>query len=181
MTAKELERYILNKPNAKKKTVQDWRYIRYTAYAIAFATLQKTDGGAVLTVFGRRPELEKEHAGVIYAALGTYSEKFTSVKFPNSLPSDTIKSLIDYSYAERMKAVSMPDNASGGSSDFPYIGVNFGDCFSSERQEVAATKEESGASVEEKSCAAMPYRVLTDETAAKNYEKLLKMLKKEQM
>ncbi|MDE6399065.1 MAG: hypothetical protein K2L51_07070, partial [Clostridiales bacterium] len=123
MTLQDIENYILSKPNAVKTMIPHWKYIRYTVYSVAFATLTETTKGIILTVLGKFPQYEEEYAKIVIPSVDNDPKYFSSIVLSGkNVPDRVIKSVIDYSYKRRVQAIPMPENA-GNEGDIPYCGI----------------------------------------------------------
>lgn len=121
MTISELENYILSKPNAQKTVIPELDYVRYTAYSVMFASIGKAGRKIVLTLWGKYPQYESEYPGMVISAADNEPKHFTSAVLSDGhIPSHVLKSMIDYSYRERMRSIIMPKNCSDGDSRKPY-------------------------------------------------------------
>lgn len=199
MTATELENYILSKPNAIKKTIPEWKYARYTVFSLMFVSIGETKHGIGMTLFGRFPKYEEDYAGIIVPAVDNEPLHFSSVLLTKgALPDYVLKSMIDFSYKERLKAVLMPRSALGDNGDIPYCGIDFRimDNKSGKRadKETASTEDVANAVRSETlhACDEMgdcevitdignpniPYSIVEDEDLFKAYKKYAKLLKK---
>lgn len=107
MTLRELEIHILRKPNVQKHTIRQWHYIRYTVYDSVFAAIELTEKyGNLLTVYGRYEYYRETYPTHIVTALNNDPKRYTSVVLSgNEVPETVIKSMLDFSYRERLRFI----------------------------------------------------------------------------
>lgn len=121
MDKRELEKYLISKPNVIKCSIPGWKYIRYTVYDLAFATLESKNNDIILTVWGRYETYEKEYPDIVVPSVNNEPRHFTSILLSKGdVPDHVIKSLIDNSYKTRLRTVVMPRLSGHGREDIPY-------------------------------------------------------------
>ncbi len=164
MTIKELENYILDKADTNKTMIAKWNYIRYTVYNCLFASIERRKEGIVLTVWGKFPSYEKEHAGIVFPAINNDPQYYSSVRLAKgNIPAHVIKSMIDYSYKKRRETVVLPEIA-GGRSDIVYSGILptqlYTDAVGKETAAIIAVKQSSHAPVSATNNSADPTQMI---------------------
>ena len=124
MELKAIEEYILSKESAKKKAIPSLNYVRYTIYDTMFAAFSETRKGVILTVWGRFEQYERDFPGIVVPSVDNDPNRYTSIYVENeSLPEHVIKSLIDYSFIQKLKSVPMPYTPVHKFENIPYCGV----------------------------------------------------------
>ena len=205
MNIKEIELYILSKPNAKKNAIHEWKYIRYTTYSLMFASLSKIkENDTILTVLGRFEQYEKDYNGIIVPAIDNEFRHFSSIYLTKAnIPDCIIKAMIDYSYRERIKTVTIPQSTAASNSDFTYMEIlpnNKNDSSNCNNQTVS--KKEIAAATQTKNMEKnfygikkllqddetidfsgndlrdnLPYNFINDKRLVENYKEIMKIRK----
>lgn len=196
MNLKELERYILNKPDAKKRAIPHWDYIRYTVYDSAFATLSCTKRGIVLTVWGTFPQYKEQFPRHVRPAVQNEPAHFTDILLSDGIvPDYVIRAVIDSSYSDRSGAVIMPYMAKPGYANVPYCGIVSNDIEFKVTLDYEPMENRANIAYKDANMAktksgterpyeligtgkwdGMPYSIAATEEAARKYKELLDLL-----
>lgn len=119
MTVKELESYILAKPNAKKNAIPQWRYVRYTIYQSLFAALEEKDGKTYCSVYGKFPEQRAKYPACVLPAV-ELGKNFSSILMAGNIPDADLQAMIDEAYQARFDLIEKAEMGEEGSPDLPY-------------------------------------------------------------
>ena len=182
MTPIEIEKYILEKPNACKTQILRKRYIRYTVCGMLFAGLRENKNDACLTVYGRYAHYEETYAHRIFSAQGYAIPKYTDIRLScDSVPNHVLKSMIDYAYKLRMEEIALPQSKDADGSAIPYCGVLSGyDCskpYNNDAINESAATMHSNKYDYDDAWERLPYSVLTDIHNEKTVKQAVKLLK----